>query len=118
MVDLERLLKDQAIEDRKNPKKAKVTRTFMIVEGLYLNRGTICNLPKLIDFKYTYKVRLLIDESYSFATIGATGNGIMTAAFAASEQLHPKMSSMYFCRFFSTENTFSKDIPLRYVSTF
>lgn len=76
MEDLERLLKDQAVEDRKNPKKAKVTRTFMIVEGLYLNRGTLCNLPKLIDFKYAYKVRLLIDESYSFATIGATGRGV------------------------------------------
>ena len=73
MGDLERLLKEQAAEDKRDPKKAKVTRSFMIVEGLYLNQGTICPLPKLIDLKYAYKVRLFIDETYSFATLGATG---------------------------------------------
>ncbi|XP_063727642.1 serine palmitoyltransferase 1-like [Symsagittifera roscoffensis] len=76
MGDLERLLKEQAAEDKRDPKKAKVTRSFMIVEGLYLNQGTICPLPKLIDLKYAYKVRLFIDETYSFATLGATGKGV------------------------------------------
>ncbi len=74
MGDLERLLKEQAAEDKRDPKKAKVTRTFIIVEGLYLNRGTVCPLPNLIDLKYAYKARLFVDESYSFATLGATGN--------------------------------------------
>ncbi|KAF4019526.1 hypothetical protein G4228_011242 [Cervus hanglu yarkandensis] len=49
MDDLERLLKEQEIEDQKNPRKARVTRRFIIVEGLYMNTGTVCPLPELID---------------------------------------------------------------------
>ncbi|XP_028349975.1 serine palmitoyltransferase 1 isoform X2 [Physeter macrocephalus] len=49
MDDLERLLKEQEIEDQKNPRKARVTRRFIVVEGLYMNTGTICPLPELID---------------------------------------------------------------------
>ncbi|EMP38610.1 Serine palmitoyltransferase 1 [Chelonia mydas] len=49
MADLERLLKEQEIEDQKNPRKACVTRRFILVEGLYMNTGDICPLPELID---------------------------------------------------------------------
>ncbi|XP_067601151.1 serine palmitoyltransferase 1 isoform X2 [Pseudorca crassidens] len=49
MDDLDRLLKEQEIEDQKNPRKARVTRHFIVVEGLYMNTGTICPLPELID---------------------------------------------------------------------
>jgi serine palmitoyltransferase len=46
--DLIRLLKEQEDDDIKNPKKAKATRRFLVVEGLYLNYGDICNLPKMV----------------------------------------------------------------------
>ncbi|OXB63413.1 hypothetical protein ASZ78_000308 [Callipepla squamata] len=49
MTDLERLLKEQETEDQKNPRKARVTRRFIVVEGLYMNTGDICPLPELID---------------------------------------------------------------------
>lgn len=74
--DLERLLEEQAEADRKNPKKAKVTRRFLVVEGLYLNTGDLCNLPKMVEWKYKYKFRIFLDESVSFGTIGKTGRGI------------------------------------------
>lgn len=32
-----------------NPKKAKATRRFLIVEGLYQKYGDICPLPKLVN---------------------------------------------------------------------
>ncbi|KAK3089463.1 hypothetical protein FSP39_003823 [Pinctada imbricata] len=76
MDDLERLLKEQSQEDKKNPKKAKVTRRFMVVEGLYLNTGDICPLPKLIELKWKYKVRLFMEESFSFGVLGDTGKGV------------------------------------------
>lgn len=31
-----------------NPKKARVTRRFLIVEGVYMNYGDICPLPDLV----------------------------------------------------------------------
>ena len=32
-----------------NPKKARVTRRFLVVEGLYMNYGDIAPLPKLVS---------------------------------------------------------------------
>lgn len=74
--DLERLLKESAEEDLKNPKKAKVTRKFLVVESLYINTGQICALDKIIKLKNKYKVRIFVDESYSIGVLGETGKGI------------------------------------------
>lgn len=74
--DLERLLDEQVEADRKNPKKAKVTRRFLVVEGLYVNYGDLCPLKRMVELKYKHKYRIFLDESVSFATIGKTGRGI------------------------------------------
>ncbi|XP_014882696.1 serine palmitoyltransferase 1-like, partial [Poecilia latipinna] len=50
MEDLERLLKEQELEDQKNPRKARVTRKFIVVEGMYINTADICPLPELVKF--------------------------------------------------------------------
>ncbi|XP_050402480.1 serine palmitoyltransferase 1 [Patella vulgata] len=76
MEDLERLLQEQAVKDKKNPKKAKVTRRFIIVEGLYLNYGDICPLPKIVELKWKYKVRIFLEESFSFGVLGEAGRGV------------------------------------------
>ncbi|CAF0818149.1 unnamed protein product [Didymodactylos carnosus] len=74
--DLERLLIEQENLDKKNIKKARATRRFLIVEGLYMNYGDLCPLPRMVELKYKYKYRIFIDESVSFGTIGQTGRGI------------------------------------------
>uniref|UniRef100_A0A2I3SNL1 Serine palmitoyltransferase 1 n=1 Tax=Pan troglodytes TaxID=9598 RepID=A0A2I3SNL1_PANTR len=76
MADLERLLKEQEIEDQKNPRKARVTRRFIVVEGLYMNTGTICPLPELVKLKYKYKARIFLEESLSFGVLGEHGRGV------------------------------------------
>ena len=76
MDDLERLLQEQAAMDEKDPKKAKNCRRFMVVEGLYQNYGDIAPLPKLVELKFKYKVRLFIEESMSFGVLGETGRGL------------------------------------------
>ncbi|RCN28261.1 hypothetical protein ANCCAN_25996 [Ancylostoma caninum] len=93
MEDLERLLKEQDIRDKKDPKKAKSTRRFIIVEGLYANTADLCPLPRIMELKWKYKnlyrctliapflypsikVRVFIDESWSFGVIGDTGRGM------------------------------------------
>lgn len=53
-----------------------MTRRFLVVEGIYVNYGDIAPLPKIIELKYKYKVRLIIDESASFGVLGQTGRGI------------------------------------------
>ncbi|XP_063413953.1 serine palmitoyltransferase 1-like [Mytilus trossulus] len=76
MEDLERLLLIQQDEDKKNPKKAKVTRRFVVVEGLYFNYGDICPLPKIVELKWKYKLRLFMEESFSLGVLGANGRGV------------------------------------------
>ncbi|XP_052012787.1 serine palmitoyltransferase 1 [Apodemus sylvaticus] len=76
VADLERLLKEQELEDQKNPRKARVTRRFIVVEGLYMNTGTICPLPELVKLKYKYKARIFLEESLSFGVLGEHGRGV------------------------------------------
>lgn len=76
LEDLERVLKVQQVEDKKNPKKAKVTRRFLVIEGVYMNSGDICPLPQMVELKHKYKVRIFIDETVSFGTFGKSGKGI------------------------------------------
>lgn len=75
MEHLERLLLEQEQRDKKDPKKAKSVRRFIVVEGLYVNYADLCPLPKIIEFKWRFKVRVFIDESWSFGVIGKTGRG-------------------------------------------
>lgn len=74
--DLERILIEQAQLDKKNPKKAEKVRKFLVVEGIYMNTGLICPLPELVALCRKYKLRLFIDESISFGTLGDTGKGV------------------------------------------
>lgn len=74
---MERLLKEQDAIDRKNPKKAAKIRRFIIVEAIYMNTGEICPLAEVIELRRRYKLRLILDESVSFGTLGKNGRGII-----------------------------------------
>ncbi|XP_057331281.1 serine palmitoyltransferase 1 [Microplitis mediator] len=74
--DLERLLMEQAAVDRKDTKKAGKIRRFLIVEGIYINTGLVCPLPELVKLCRKYKLRIFVDESISFGTLGKTGKGV------------------------------------------
>jgi len=76
MKDLENKLKEKEQIDKKDPKKAAVIRKFLVVEGIYANTGDLCDLPKLVELKYKYKVRLFVEESYSFGVLGKYGRGV------------------------------------------
>uniref|UniRef100_T1J9G1 Serine palmitoyltransferase 1 n=1 Tax=Strigamia maritima TaxID=126957 RepID=T1J9G1_STRMM len=94
--DLERLLKIQEEDDKKNQKKAKVTRRFLIVEGIYMNHGDLCPLPELVVLKNRYKVRLFIDESISLGVLGKTGRGVTEHFGVPVEEIDLVMASLEF----------------------
>ena len=73
---LEHILDQYAKEETKNPKLAKMTRKFLVVEGVYQNTGQICNLNQMMSLKRKHKLRLFIDESVSFGVLGESGRGI------------------------------------------
>ena len=41
----------QEAEDLKNPKAAKVTRKFIVAEGIYTNTGCMCPVDILVKYK-------------------------------------------------------------------
>lgn len=73
--DLEKKLQEQALLDKKNPRKAAKTRKFLVVEGIYFNTGEICPLRELIELRKKYKLRMFLDESISFGSLGK-GKGL------------------------------------------
>lgn len=76
MEDLERLLMEQEERDKANTKKAARTKRFLVAEGIYINTGEMCPLPELVKLRKKYKLRLFLDESVSFGTMGKTGRGL------------------------------------------
>lgn len=76
MRDLEKKLLEQAKADLKNPKKAAKTRRFLIAEGIYMNTGEMCPLRELVELRAKYKLRLFLDETVSFGTVGKYGHGV------------------------------------------
>ncbi|KOX78149.1 Serine palmitoyltransferase 1 [Melipona quadrifasciata] len=83
--DLQNLLVKQAKIDEQNPKKATKIKRFLIIEGIYMNTGNICPLPELVALCRQYKLRIFIDESISFGTLGKYGKGI-TEHFGVPKQ--------------------------------
>lgn len=76
MNDLRRVLSSIQQSDKKRGRKSNAQRRFIIVEGLYKNTGSICPLDELIALKHEFSCRLILDESFSFGTLGPTGRGV------------------------------------------
>jgi serine palmitoyltransferase len=77
MEDLRRVLEriqetDEALNRKKNDQ-----RKFIVVEALYKNYGTVCPLDELIKLKEEFCYRLILDESFSFGSLGQTGKGAL-----------------------------------------
>eukprot|EP00934_Nitzschia_sp_Nitz4_P006704 Nitzschia sp. Nitz4//scaffold22_size323478//171849//173432//NITZ4_000543-RA/size323478-processed-gene-0.467-mRNA-1//-1//CDS//3329543043//6694//frame0 len=77
MDDLERILKELQQEDKRLGRKPNAQRRFIVVEGLYKNLGTIAPLDQIVHLKHKYRYRLILDESFSFGTLGRTGRGAL-----------------------------------------
>ncbi|EAU83793.1 serine C-palmitoyltransferase [Coprinopsis cinerea okayama7 len=64
------------VEKERKRKRGPLTRRFIITEGIFERDGAMVDLPKLIELKQKYKYRLILDESYSFGSVGRTGRGL------------------------------------------
>ena len=76
MDDLEQAMKRVAVDQAK---KKKLTRRFIVTEGLFETLGDSIDLPRLIELKEKYKFRIILDETWSFGVLGRTGRGLTEA---------------------------------------
>jgi serine palmitoyltransferase len=81
MAALEKALA-QAWQDQhqKSKKQAKPqgpgTRIFVVVEAIFQRTGAMIPLAEVVSLKEQYGAHLILDETLSFGTLGATGRGL------------------------------------------
>lgn len=75
MDDLERVMQKVVKEQAGK----KLTRRFVVAEGLFEMTGDSVDLPKLVELKEKYKFRIILDETWSFGTLGRSGRGLTEA---------------------------------------
>lgn len=63
--------------DKKLGRAPNAQRRFIICEGLYRNTGQISPLDQIVEMKHEFHYRLILDESFSFGTLGPTGKGAL-----------------------------------------
>lgn len=70
------ILESIADDDKKLKRDLTQQRRFIVVEGLYRNVGDLCPLREIVELKKKFRYRLILDESMSFGSVGATGRGV------------------------------------------
>ena len=76
MADLHAILQSIAEDDIRLRRDTTQQRRFIVTEGLFRSTGDICALPDILRLKEQFCYRLILDESLSFGTLGATGRGV------------------------------------------
>ncbi|PON21893.1 hypothetical protein TGAM01_v209323 [Trichoderma gamsii] len=89
--DLERVLKAVANEQAKS---GKLTRRFVVTEGFFEITGDVTNLPRLVELKEKYKIRIILDETWSFGVLGRTGRGLTEAQNVDPQQVDMIIGSL------------------------
>jgi serine palmitoyltransferase len=84
MEDLEKVMKAVAKDQAKSK---KLTRRFVVIEGLSEMSGETTDLPLLVELKERYKFRIMLDETWSFGVLGRTGRGLTEAQNVDPQQI-------------------------------
>lgn len=71
---LEAILDDIREKDLLQP-FTKPPRRFIVVEGLYQNRGDICPLEEIVALKKKFRYRLILEDSMAVGVLGENGKG-------------------------------------------
>ncbi|KOS23378.1 Serine palmitoyltransferase 1 [Escovopsis weberi] len=91
MDDLEKVMSAVAKEQAKSK---KLTRRFIVTEGMFETIGDVTNLPRLIELKEKYKFRIILDETWSFGVLGRTGRGLTEAQNVDPQQVDMIIGSL------------------------
>lgn len=73
------------VKEQRNSKR--LTRRFIVTEGLFENTGDATDLPRLVELKERYKFRIILDETWSFGVLGRTGRGLTEAQNVDPQQI-------------------------------
>lgn len=89
--ELEKILQSVAAEQAASN---KLTRRFIVSEGLFETLGDAVDLPRLVELKEKYKFRIFLDETWSFGVLGRTGRGVTEAQNVDPHQIDMIVGSL------------------------
>lgn len=92
MSSLESVLQSVIRDDKR--RRGPLTRRFIVTEGIFEGDGAKVDLAKIIELKRKYKFRLILDESISFGTVGATGRGMTELCEVPASEVDMLVGSM------------------------
>lgn len=92
LESLENVLQSVVRDDKR--RRGPLTRRFIVTEGIFEGDGVRVDLARIIALKRKYKFRLILDESISFGTIGATGRGLTELAEVDPREVDILVGSM------------------------
>lgn len=69
-------LKQETEKVLKSEKNKKLTRKFLIVEGISWKTGQLLPLPEFLAIAEEYKMRIFLDETYTIGIFGDKGKGL------------------------------------------
>ena len=79
---------------KEQAKAKKLTRRFIVTEGLFETVGDAPDLPRLVELKERYKFRIILDETWSFGVLGRTGRGLTEAQNVDPQQVDMIIGSL------------------------
>lgn len=79
---------------KEQTKVKRLTRRFIVTEGLFETTGDATNLPRLVELKEKYKFRIILDETWSFGVLGRTGRGLTEAQNVDPQQVDMIVGSL------------------------
>jgi 8-amino-7-oxononanoate synthase len=72
MADLEaKIIKTKAQLAEKNTERGMI----IITDGVFSMTGDLCDLPKIIELKKKYNLRVMVDDAHGFGVMGPLGKG-------------------------------------------
>ena len=84
--DLAKTLQSLTDSLKRKGKPLANIRRYVVVEGLYRNRGDFAPLREIIDCAKRFKFRIILDDSFAIGAVGKTGRGSLErAGIAATE---------------------------------
>ncbi|PWY98281.1 PLP-dependent transferase [Testicularia cyperi] len=92
-MDSLRAVLEQVKRDDKR-RHGPLTRRFIVTEGIFEGDGALSDLLTILELKRKYKFRLILDESISFGTVGATGRGLTELYSAPASDVEILVGSM------------------------
>ncbi|KND90774.1 Serine palmitoyltransferase 1, partial [Tolypocladium ophioglossoides CBS 100239] len=92
--DMDHLERTMKAVVKEQAKAKKLTRRFIVSEGLFETLGDSTDLPRLVVLKERYKFRIILDETWSFGVLGRTGRGLTEAQNVDPQQVDMIVGSL------------------------